>query len=145
MIKSSGKLKYVELESGGYKIVEPWWIRWDKFPKDWNCELNDKTARIFNGMMIVEVNFRFDGGSGPAIDKGGMHGYLPHDVWYRLARQSKIPQSTRPLADKLMYECHRELDHMNWFRAQYLWLGVRIGGASSFAVQPDKESIVKSV
>lgn len=141
-MRTSGPLKYVELESGGYAVAEDWWCEWDELP-DWEARLNDGTGAVAGKRITLLKGYRCDGGSGPAVDAGGMHGFFLHDFWYRLGRQSKIPLQWRHIGDRLMFVAHRELDRMLWLRARWLWAGVRVGAADHFKPQADKETVVK--
>ena len=63
-----------------------------------------------------------------------MQGSLVHDALYQLMRECVIEQSQRKRADEILRKiCKR--DGMSKIRAWWVYLGVRIGGASS--AKPD--------
>ncbi len=145
-MKTCGNMCYIDLESGGYAVADDWWVE-DKSLAGWTCRLNDGTAELLDcgkyGRLTLKKGFRNDGGSFIAVDtQDGLEGFAAHDALYRMARQSKLPQEWRPAADALMRKLH-VFNDMAWLRAQWLYLGVRIGAASHFKPQPDKESVVK--
>lgn len=145
MIRVSGDLVVSDLESGGYVVAAPWWAEWDGLP-EYEARLNDQTGRLSGKRVTIVPGFRFDGGSGPAIDDGGMDGFAVHDLLYRLCRQGKLqpwPQ-WRALADRMMYLLHRR-QGMLWIRAQWLYRAVRIGARKHAMPQLDKERMVRIV
>lgn len=95
---------------------------------------------IHNGKLAVGCGYRWDGPSGPTVDtKNFMRGSLIHDALYQLMREGRISRDLRKAADKLLRDHCRE-DGMNWFRAQWVYLGVRAGGKSS--TEPEKVEIL---
>ena len=144
LLRTSGPLMVRELESGGYEVMEDWWAWWSELPM-WEARLNDGTGAIAARKAHLHKGFRFDGGSGPARDAGGMQGYGVHDLVYRLMRQGKLfpVKRWRAVADLFMYKLHRAAG-MSWIRAQWLYRGVRLFAAGHAKQQPiDKESVVK--
>lgn len=146
---TSGRLRYVALESGGYQVAEDWWCE-DPCLAGLPARLNDGTAQLIDsiadgkrvGRLVIKKGFRCDGGSGPARDTpGGMYGFVAHDALYRMMRQRKLPQSWRVKAERIMYRLHR-LGRVSWARAQWLWAGCRL--FSGYAAKPRRspESVV---
>lgn len=78
-----------------------------------------------NGLLIVRAGYAWDGPSGPTVDTPDfMRGSLAHDAIYQLMREGSLPQSCREAADNLLRSICRE-DGMSWFRAWYVYQGVR--------------------
>lgn len=99
-------------------------------------ELHTKTrvsvghVSLFRSILHIAEGYTWDGPSGPTIDTPSfMRGSLVHDALYDLIKAGHLPKSARRHADRVLYLICRE-DGMSWFRAQYVWLGVRIGGWS---------------
>ena len=96
-----------------------------------------------NGVLTIEHGYSWDGPSGPAIDtKNFMRGSLVHDALYQLMRGGYIDRThARNTADQILKRICRE-DGMSALRAQWVYLGVRIGGALS--ADPESERPVIS-
>jgi hypothetical protein len=86
------------------------------------------------GNLIIRKGYSWDGPSGPTIDtKNFMEGSLIHDALYQLMREKVLPQNERKKADEILRKvCLR--DGMSKFRAWYVYKAVRLGGASSAAL-----------
>lgn len=88
-----------------------------------------------SGLLTIKRNYAWDGASGPAFDtKNIMRGSLVHDALYQLMREKLIPLEKREYADWLLREICIE-DGMSKIRADWVYLGVDIFGASS--TRPD--------
>lgn len=84
-----------------------------------------------NGRLEIKTTYAWDGPSGPTLDTPDfMRGSLVHDALYQLIRMEVLPSSLRAHADRLLREMCRE-DGMEWFRAWYVWLAIRLFGGSS--------------
>ncbi|MCK4609481.1 MAG: DUF1353 domain-containing protein [Gammaproteobacteria bacterium] len=115
---------------GGYKY---------QLAEDFFCETYFIGKRIettfivltTDGSLIIRNGYAWDGPSGPTIDTPNfMRGSLVHDVLYQLMRNGHLEQSKRKLADKAMKQICLE-DGMSRLRAQWVYLGVRLGGESA--------------
>ncbi len=86
---------------------------------------------IKGGVLIIKKGYRWDGPSGISLDtKSFMRGSLFHDALYQLLREGVFSIDLRKAADKLLI-AHCKKDKMNWFRRQYVYAALRIGGRSS--------------
>ncbi len=85
-----------------------------------------------SGVLTIERGYCWDGPSGPAIDTPNfMRGSLVHDALYQLMRGGYIDRERhRKTADQILKRICRE-DGMSAIRAQWVYLGVRVGGAMS--------------
>ncbi len=84
-----------------------------------------------DGTLFIRKGYAWDGPSGPTIDtKNFMRGSLVHDALYQLIREKILPESYRKKADQLLRDICIA-DGMSKFRANYVYRGVRIGGASA--------------
>ena len=84
-----------------------------------------------SGVLSIKAGYAWDGASGPTVDtKNTIVPSCVHDALYQLMREKAIPRSFRIHADQLFYEMLRSRGMM-WFRAQYWYRGVRMGGSSS--------------
>lgn len=79
--------------------------------------------------ILISKGYAWDGPSGPTFDtKNFMRGSLVHDAMYQLIRLEKLDKNVyRKYADQELYRICRE-DGMNWFRANIVYYGLRIGG-----------------
>lgn len=83
------------------------------------------------GELCIKRGYAWDGPSGPTIDtKNFLRGSLEHDALYQLMRQELLDQDYRAQADARLVEVCKQ-DGMSWLRAQWVFLGVRAGGAPS--------------
>ncbi len=95
---------------------------------------------IKKNMVTIKRGYAWDGPSGPTIDtKNFMRGSLIHDFLYQCIREGLLGKGYRKFADQLLRDMCRE-DGMSWFRASYIYLGVRF--FAGFAVEP-KQVILK--
>jgi hypothetical protein len=85
-----------------------------------------------HGLLTIQWGYAWDGPSGPTRDtKTFMRGSLVHDALNDLMRNGYLRvDEWRYVVDNELYRICRE-DGMSWIRAQYAWLGVRIGGYPS--------------
>lgn len=84
------------------------------------------------GKLTLKQGYAWDGPSGPTIDTlNFMRGSLVHDALYQLMREGSLVSSEavdyRLQADKLLQQMCIE-DGMSKIRAQWVYLGVRLGG-----------------
>ena len=81
-----------------------------------------------NVCLRIKAGYAWDGPSGPTIDtKTFMRGSLVHDALYQLMRERVLNKNlNRKVADKILYALCRQ-DGMSWFRAKYVYWGVRFG------------------
>ena len=83
------------------------------------------------GELLIKTGYSWDGPSGPTIDtKNFMSGSLVHDALYQLMREGFIQQSQRKRADEILRDICLQ-NGMSKIRAFWVFLGVRIGGASA--------------
>lgn len=91
------------------------------------------------GLLLIRAGYRLDGPSGPTIDsKNFMAGSLVHDALYQFMREGDLSTSYRKQADQLLRTMCRD-DGMWWIRAQWVYVGVRMGGAKSARPRPEAE------
>ena len=86
-----------------------------------------------SGTLHISTDYAWDGPSGPTIDtENFMRGSLAHDALYQLMRERVLDhRKNRKRADRLLRTNVRE-DGMSWFRAQWVYRGVRLfGGAAA--------------
>lgn len=95
------------------------------------------------GLLFVKHGYAWDGPSGPAVDTPDfMRASLAHDALYQLLRQGYLDGSCRILADRELRRICRQ-DGMSWFRASYVYLGVRLG--ARYAADPaDKKKVAEA-
>jgi len=83
------------------------------------------------GKLTLAKGYAWDGPSGPTIDTPDfMRGSLVHDGLYQLMREGLISRKHRAYADRLLRDICRE-DGMPWWRAQYVYVAVRLFAASA--------------
>lgn len=85
-----------------------------------------------DGQLTMNQRYEWDGPSGPTIDTSTfMRGSLVHDAIYQMSRERLLDsaqwEANREVADKLLRKICRD-DGMNWFRAWYVYLAVRVFG-----------------
>ncbi len=96
------------------------------------------------GLLVVSKGYAWDGPSGPTIDtKDFMRGSLVHDALYQLIRMKRLSMSERKQADKLLRQMCRE-DGMGWFRAFYVYWGLRIFARSAAKPRADDTQIIEA-
>lgn len=96
------------------------------------------------GLLVVSKGYAWDGPSGPTIDtKDFMRGSLVHDALYQLIRMKRLSMSERKQADKLLRQMCRE-DGMGWFRAFYVYWGLRIFARSAAKPRTDDIQIIEA-
>jgi hypothetical protein len=105
----------------------------DIFPKE---QIDTNYINLsFNGLLIIDKGYAWDGPSGPTIDtKNFMRGSLVHDALYQLLRMKLLPQDNRQVADNELHRICLE-DGMSRLRAWYVHRGVRLG--AGFAASPE--------
>lgn len=116
---------YVDWASGDGVLVEEFVVSTPV--KGYNCRTtyiclsNDGTLKLFSG-------FRWDFGSGPAIDNPAMvYASIAHDAFYDLIKLKKLPRSkVRATVDRFFRDQLLEAN-VSPFRAWYAWIGVRFG------------------
>ncbi len=96
------------------------------------------------GLLVASKGYAWDGPSGPTIDtKDFMRGSLVHDALYQLIRMKRLSMSERKQADKLLRQMCRE-DGMGWFRAFYVYWGLRIFARSAAKPRADDTQIIEA-
>lgn len=80
-----------------------------------------------NGLLTVKAGYAWDGATGAIDTETFMRGSLVHDALYQLIYEGYLTWSDRKEADKTLYKVCRE-DGMSRFRAQYVYLAVRMFG-----------------
>jgi len=105
----------------------------DEFPQDQHYE--GDFLILHNSMCTALIGYASDGPSGPALDtKDFIRGAVEHDILYQLIRLCIYSPRLRDAADRHLIKVCKE-DGMPWWRRQYVYLGLRIGGAK--AAMPD--------
>lgn len=90
-------------------------------------------ASWFGYKLTIPEGWEWDGPSGPTLDTpNNLLPSLVHDALYTLGNQGLLDESCRSYADDVFYQLLRQ-EGVGWFRAQYYWLGVRVGGGSHFS------------
>lgn len=80
------------------------------------------------GLLLMSEGYAWNGASGPAIDTVDfIRGSGAHDATYQLFRDGMLSMDQRQAADKLLHTLVLE-DGMWKIRANWVYLGVRIGG-----------------
>ena len=89
------------------------------------------------GLLVIKKNYAWDGPSGPTFDTPNfMRGSLVHDALYQLMRQDHLDDKVhRKEADKILKKICRE-DGMSAIRAEWVYVGVRLGGGPAAAGKP---------
>lgn len=89
------------------------------------------------GYLYIKDGYAWDGPSWPAIDTPNfMRGSLVHDALYQLMRDKYLDRDKfRNLADLELKRLCME-DGMGAIRANYVYLGVRLGGRTAATVRP---------
>ena len=86
---------------------------------------------VDRGLCTLHKNYAWDGPSGPTIDTEDFQiPALEHDGEYNLFREGIFPVSMRVFSDKKLKRRCKE-NRMPWWRRQYVYWGVRVGGGSS--------------
>lgn len=92
---------------------------------------NDYVRLSNDGTLHIANNYAWDGPSGPSIATADfMRGSLVHDALYQLMRTDLLPKVHRKLADIMLKKICLE-DGMPYFRANYVYYGVRLFGGLS--------------
>ena len=124
MIESSGQIRYRRLKEGGYQLLDDAWIMTSIV----GCAAQIKGYVYLDqdGKLTAERGYRWDGASGPAIDrKANMRAGLFHDCLYQLHRTGKLPSAEfRIHSDELFRQLY--LDDSGVTQGRGLWL-VRLG------------------
>lgn len=80
------------------------------------------------GLLMMAEGYAWNGASGPAIDTVDfVRGSGAHDAVYQLIREGHLGMEHRKAADELLHRIVLE-DNMWKIRANWVYLGVRIGG-----------------
>lgn len=134
---------YVRLKSGGYRLIEDWWV---EHPLLAGCAARAGTdERIYveqseAGRLTLHRGYQWDGASGPAVDtRDIVAGSLAHDGGYQLGRGGHVPPEWRQRYDRLLYDVCRA-HGMGVIRATWIYWGVRLGGRGSFSRRPEVET-----
>lgn len=139
MIATSGPISYRPLRSGGYETLDDWWC--DTGIVGHAARLDGAVALDNAGRLTIHEGWPWDGPSGPTKDTPSfMRGSLAHDALYILLRAGKLVPSLRKVADKLLYQLCRQ-DGMGWFRAQYVYLALRLGAGFAAKRQLEPEAM----
>ena len=128
------KVCYRKLKRWKYQLVAPYSLVIGITGYDRDADYLKLAA---DGELVVKKSYAWDGPSGPTIDTPDfMRGALVHDALYQLIRMEVLPPRYRAYADLLLKKICLE-DGMSSFRAGYVYLAVRIFGAS--AAKPGTE------
>lgn len=93
----------------------------------------DGISLTTDGRLTLEDGFGWDGASGPAFDTPSfMRPSAVHDAIYRLMRLGLLPESLRPIADRIMRRMCKE-DGMWAPRRWWCYWAVRRGAAGAAA------------
>ena len=81
------------------------------------------------GRLSICPGFRWNGGSGPAVDTPSMlTASLAHDCLYALMYVGELNKKHKVSADKYFRQVLKEYG-VSWFRRNYCYLAVRIFGS----------------
>ena len=129
----SARIKYRKIDSYKYQLMERY-VHETQWAVPKTQETRGKWVVLSKtGRLTLKKGYAWDGPSGPTIDtKNFMRGSLVHDALYQLMRERVLDhRKNRKRADKLLRTNVRE-DRMSWFRAQWVYRGVRLfGGAAA--------------
>jgi len=80
-----------------------------------------------SGQLSIHLGYRWDFGSGPAVDTPDMvYASLAHDAFYELMVSGRLPWSERKKVDKYFRKLLEEAG-MPWWRRVWVYYGVRWG------------------
>ena len=132
------KACYRKLKRYKYQLMEPYKLQ---------ISIKGYTVDTFYlkldvaGWLQMSEGYAWDGPSGPTIDTlNFMRGSLVHDALYQLIRLEKLPVRYKEYADLLLKKICLE-DGMSNFRANYVYIAVKLFGGSSAkpgSEKPDK-------
>ena len=129
----SGSIRYRDLKSYKYQLVEPYSHDTDLRPAARVAVPGDYVVLGAGGRLTIAAHYAWDGPSGPTVDtKSFMRGSLVHDALYQLLREGLVAQEHREYADDLLREICRE-DGMSGFRAWYVHRTLRWFGGKAAA------------
>ena len=129
-------IKYKSLPVYKYQITENYAVQLKRLE---GYSFNHKWFRCNKaGLFTVKAGAKFDGPSGITIDtENFMMPAAIHDFMYMAGRLGLIPYSMRKYADQVLYTLCRD-QNMSWFRANYVFRAVRLGGKKSFTESRDE-------
>lgn len=136
-------MKYQIIKGWKYRLVEDVLVETSVSPGKLLREPNGFITLSSTGTILVKAGYSWDGASGPAIDtKDFMVASLIHDALYQLIRIKLLDKEFRKAADQTLYSLCI-LSGMSWWRAQYVYLAVRLFGSgnSSHEFEGDKGTI----
>jgi len=87
-----------------------------------------------SGVLTVKKGYNWDSADCTAGTDNFMRGSLIHHILYQFIREGALPQYFRKEADKLLVKVCRE-DGMGWIMSKWVYVWVRIFGASSAKVE----------
>ena len=123
------RCKWIKGGSKKYVLTE---VYEDSIPFNPPEAIHTNYCTLFtDGDIVIDSDYEWDGASGPTLDTDDtMDGSLVHDVLYQMMREERLSRKLRKEADK----CIRQMcmdDGMPWWRANYWYFFLRIGGGSS--------------
>lgn len=141
-MRVSGPLLYVRLKSGGYRLIEDWWV---EHPLLAGCaaRVEGYVEQSQGGRMTLRRGYQWDGPSGPTLDtRNFMAGSLAHDGGYQLLRGGHVaPRGEwRKRYDQVLVDIC-EAHGMGWLRRTWVYWGLRIFGAGSAARREEVEDV----
>lgn len=121
------KIQYRSVRRYKYQMMSVYQIDVETGGASWQTPF----LSIFNGSLVIEKGYCWDGPSGPSIDtENFMRGSLVHDALYQLLRLHALDPAYRDYSDLLLWKICRE-DGMSAFRAWYVWKAVSWFGAKN--------------
>lgn len=124
-----------------YQLAQTYSVKIDIHPE---VEIGNRFVKLApDGTLTIREDYAFDGPSGPTIDtKDFMRGSLVHDALYQLMREGFLDRGKyRAAADDILKAICIE-DGMPYWRASYVWMGVRLGGAKSTSEAGERPVLV---
>lgn len=137
-MKTSGPLKYVRLKSGGYRLLESWWV-FDPKLAGCSARVPGYIQQSETGELWLGEGYQCDGPSGPTVDTDDfLAGSFAHDAGYQLLRARKVPADWRKKYDQLLYDICRSKG-MPWIRAQWVYWACRMFAGGAAKPRPEVE------
>jgi len=130
------KIRYRQINAK-YQLAEDYSVETGIIPPNGVGVGNHFVTLSGTGRLTLRADYACDGPSGPTLDtKDFMRGAFGHDGGYQLIRLGYLPPEYRILFDKELDRVNQE-DGMGWFRRQYVYAGVRLGGGASIEPRDD--------
>lgn len=123
-----------------YQLQQPYWVQTPLRPEKYVS--NGWVGMDTDGKMIFMPGYAWDGASGAPDMPCTISASLMHDGGYQLMREGMLPQSAKPILDKLMAEMMRT-DGMWVLCAEFIYWMVRMCGRR-YTVKPTKTITIRT-